>query len=128
MKTLKGRFFVLAVCVGLVGALGGCSNDFYSRAEVDGMMPIAKGLVAASGTITSSTGNFTVAHTGTGVYSISINGISFSSTNHYVLASIAQNVPAMISWFDFTGTLRICTFNSTGTPADYLFSFEVWGY
>jgi hypothetical protein len=94
--------------------------------EVTIRQPVAFGTVTSTGTIIGSTGNFTVNHSATGTYIISISGFSFSSSYSIVNATLQTNLEGVISW-DTSGTnMVIYTKAPSGMPTDFGFSFMVW--
>ncbi len=69
------------------------------------LVPVVYGSIAAAGTINTGTGNFTVTNLSTGVYSIAVTGIAYTT-----ISSITNVTPVAGS-----GSVRIATTSSTGT-------------
>ncbi|MBP6731289.1 MAG: hypothetical protein KA149_04480 [Chitinophagales bacterium] len=89
------------------------------------LVPVAYGTINASGTILSGTGNFTVTKTGTGSYSIALDGQSFLFSNYTTLATIV-GTNGQIATNSVSGNLLIYTSNAAGTAGDQIFQFVTY--
>lgn len=87
------------------------------------MMPIAYGMVSGNGTLNANSGNVTVSRTGSGRYTISIEGESVLFTNYVILATPTSSVSVRAG--SLGGNVRISTDGSSGA-ADADFYFVVY--
>ena len=90
---------------GLQIGSGSAAVNFTATGEVNrpatgssNLFPLAFGKVSASGSVISSTGNFTVSHPSEGVYKITLPGESnvFTNRNSYVILATAYNNSSII--------------------------------
>jgi len=102
-----------------------------SKTGSTNLLPIAYGNVTGStGAIKTGSGNFTVARTSTGAYTIEIVGESYTIDTHVVNIT-THGISARFSstdrntFFSTTG-IRVIIWNSTISPADADFSFIVY--
>jgi len=91
------------------------------------LIPIAYGVVDGSnGNILSGSGNFSVSHSGTGVYSIVITGETFNSNDFTTNATAKNTSPIIVTIGDSSGNLIVRTWNSSGSASDSDFHFVVF--
>lgn len=81
------------------------------------LLPICYGSVTSAGTINTGTGNFTVTNTATGVYTIAITGITYTT-----IGAIISVRPVAGS-----GVLRLATTSSTGANELVVRTYDLAG-
>ncbi len=94
----------------------------------DGPHPLAYGSVDLNGDIYGGTGNFTVAHASTGIYTITITGWTVSIDNTFVTATLLTGATGgfVIYWDSPGGNVEITIRSAGGALTDLAFSFTVW--
>ncbi len=96
------------------------------------MVAVAYGNVLSNAinSFASSSGNYTLSHTSTGIYTIiftsnNLSGVSISTLP--VIISVLGTTPGFVTWSSpGTGVPTIYTFNSSGVAADRGVSFAVY--
>lgn len=96
--------------------------------SANNMVPIAYGYVASNGSMTGAkTSNVSCTKTGTGAYSITINGETFNRTQYIVQLTIVNNTgTARVFGVPVAGAMGIRTYNSSNTANDREFYFTVF--
>jgi hypothetical protein len=89
------------------------------------LVPICYGNVSGTGTINSSSGNFSVSKISTGWYAITITGESYQFQTYTVVITPVTG-PAMVASGSGGGNLYVYTYNGSGTAADNQFCFTVY--
>ena len=94
------------------------------------MLAVAYGVISANtGYIISTSGNYTVARTGAGTYTITFtaaSGLSATSfTNSPVLVSLVNGV-GFVTYSGGTGVILVSTYNTVGVATDGSFAFTVF--
>jgi hypothetical protein len=128
-----GYFHNTTTAVELAGPNGGMYTngflhrqyDFDSRAAA---IPIAYGSVGATGTVNGGSGNFTIGHTVTGEYEITVAGENYSSNTYVVNVNpIVNTAPYCATVADGGVSARISMWNLTSNlKADLGFHFTIW--
>jgi hypothetical protein len=90
------------------------------------LVPICYGSVDDNGAILSGTGNFSVTHTSTGVYTIDIDDESYTNSGYTSNVSPVNSNPRMTAITSSGGNLLVRTYNSAGTLVDCIFHFVVY--
>lgn len=90
------------------------------------LMPICYGQVAAAGSISNGSGNFTVSRSSVGVYTITISGENFLYTNYTTVVTPATSSPIVAVAGSGGGNLQVRTYNLSGAATDASFSFVVY--
>jgi hypothetical protein len=91
------------------------------------LVPICYGNVSSSGGTNSGSGNFTVSHTTTGTYEITISGENFVVSQYTTVISPVNGTTPIIGTFTSgSGILRVNMFNLAGTRVDNTFNFVVY--
>jgi hypothetical protein len=68
-----------------------------------------------------------VAHTATGVYTLTLTSVPVNLNNVLVNVTIAGSIGGQVSWlFGLLSTLVIHTFDAAGNPADKVFTITVF--
>jgi hypothetical protein len=100
----------------------------YSASSPKAAIPVAYGSISAAGAINGGTGNFTVSHTVTGEYDITISGETYSNNSFAVSITALQNsTPFCGTAADVGVPLRVNIWNlATGVKADLAFQFVVY--
>jgi hypothetical protein len=117
--------------VKLAGPNGAIDTDgFVNREYVYGApscaIPIAYGSIAAAGTINSGTGNFTVSHTVTGQYNITVDGETYSNAEFTVTITPITNLPRFTGVADGGTGFRVNIWTSSEIFTDNAFQFTIW--
>ncbi|MBM1105393.1 hypothetical protein JQC67_04485 [Aurantibacter crassamenti] len=89
------------------------------------MIPLAYGVIRASGAISSGSGNFTVQVFGNGQYALSIPGESFANATTAV-ATILGGEPGFITSGINSGYMAVFTFDTNAAPLGKHFSFVIY--
>jgi hypothetical protein len=98
----------------------------YTASTPSAAIPIAYGSVSAAGVINGGTGNFTVAHTVTGEYDVTISGETYSNNSFVVTITPATNSPRITGVADVGVPFRVNMWNLAGDLVDNAFQFTVW--
>jgi hypothetical protein len=92
------------------------------------LIPIAWGNVSPTGFVqlNSSTGNFTVERSTTGIYLITITGEEYQFQNYSALATPVSSSPFIATTGSGADQLQVYIYNTTGARADCHFNFVVY--
>lgn len=110
---------------GAINAAGLVKRE-YTASTPSAAIPVAYGSISAAGTILSGTGNFTVAHTVTGEYDITITGETYSNAEFTVTIMPVTNSPRISGVADPGTAVRVNMWNLAGTFVDNAFQFTIW--
>ncbi len=109
--------------------ISGANTNELNRTQTGtaNLVPIAYGNVESNGVINTngSTSNFTVNHTGTGTYFITITGESFYYPNYTTIVTLRSG-PGFVSAASSMPNLYILAYNSSGIATDEGFQFVVY--
>ncbi|MBS1724322.1 MAG: hypothetical protein JSS66_15370 [Armatimonadetes bacterium] len=98
----------------------------YTPNQPSAAVPIAYGSISSTGAVSGGTGNFSVTHTVTGDYNVTINGEAYSNTAFTVSVLPISNAPRMACIVDGGTPFLLHIFDQTGTKVDTGFQFTVW--
>lgn len=107
---------------GSLGSLDPAQLPGYARRAV------ALGAVGSGGTLYRGSGNYTVAHAGTGNYRLNFtaaSGLSAQDLSSGVVLATLFDAPGLVSSRPGTGYLDVFTFDPSGAAADRGFSFSL---
>jgi len=90
------------------------------------LTPICYGTVNAAGDIHSGSGNFSVTHTLTGLYSITITGESFVFSQYTTVVTVIGSSPVIATTSSGGGALHIYVHSTAGDDVDGQFNFVVY--
>lgn len=91
------------------------------------LLPICYGSVALAGTVSSGTGNFTVAKTATGQYELTIDGESYNNTAFSTTVTVVGGAAMRIATTGAgSGKLVVRIFDANGALVDASFHFMVY--
>jgi hypothetical protein len=98
----------------------------YSGGNTSAALPIAYGVVNSVGTVISGTGNFTVSHSATGQFLVTVSGETYSNNTFVVTATAVTNSDRHTTVGDGGTGFLINVFNQAGTAVDNQFQFIVY--
>jgi hypothetical protein len=91
------------------------------------LLPICYGNVSSTGFVNAGSGNFTVTHTSTGFYQITITGENYQFQQYItVVTPIGTIAPIISATGSGAGKLQVSTYNITGADTDSNFHFVVY--
>lgn len=98
-----------------------------SKTGVANLLPICYGNVSASGSINSGSGNFTVTHTSTGFYEVTITGEAYQFQLYTtIVTAIGGLAPVIATTGSGNGKLQVNTYNISGADENSNFHFVVY--
>ncbi|AXY76068.1 hypothetical protein D3H65_19680 [Paraflavitalea soli] len=98
-----------------------------SKTGTANLLPIAYGNVSSTGFANTGSGNFTVSHTSTGFYEITITGENYQFQQYItVVTPIGTIAPIIAATGSGAGKLQVSTYNITGADTDSNFHFVVY--
>jgi hypothetical protein len=121
-----------------LGVFPGERLDMIGNARINGevhrpstgeanLVPICYGNISPAGTINNGSGNFSVSHTSTGRYEITITDETFViSLYTTVVTPVSGSAPIIGTVTSSSGILRVLMFNLAGTGVDNAFNFVVY--
>ncbi|MFT3978907.1 MAG: hypothetical protein QM687_00465 [Ferruginibacter sp.] len=91
------------------------------------LVPICYGNVSSAGAVQAGTGNFTVEHTSTGFYQVTITGEAYHFQQYItVVTPIGTLAPAIAATGSGGGKLQVQLYNISGADVDNNFHFVVY--
>jgi hypothetical protein len=100
-------------------------NKVQRGADTSNMVAIAWGTISAAGVKLTGSNNFTVTHTGTGIYTIAIAGETYYYADYTAIATIAGGL-GLLETTSGGGNLEIFAYNIAGVFTDFIFQFVVY--
>lgn len=97
----------------------------YAVGERHAVDPIAYGNISSNGTILGGSGNFTMAHIGTGAYDLTIDGESYNPANCTVVVTLTSLASAYTGIIDGGSAERVIIHSGTNY-VDSSFNFVVY--